>query len=230
MAKKSVIVISLGGSLIVPPSGIDAKFLKRFSVVLRAILRKHRVVVVCGGGAVSREYIGALRGAGRGEPFVSLSGIESTKLNASLVAGFLGRFHIIPDSLIEVRSVLERDGVAVCGALGFQPRMTSDGDAAQIAEYLKADLLVNLTNVDGLYDRNPARKGAVFVPFISFTDFLARVALIDYKAGQHFVLDQYAAKVIAKRRIKTAILNGHKLGELKKLLSGKRFRGTVIYG
>jgi len=36
--------------------------------------------------------------------------------------------------------------------------------------------------------------------------------------------------VISEGKIKTAIINGHKLNELKNLLSGRKFRGTVIYG
>ncbi|MBT7169515.1 hypothetical protein HN908_00505, partial [Candidatus Woesearchaeota archaeon] len=58
-------------------------------------------------------------------------------------------------------------------------------------------------------------------------DFKARINKIKFKAGQHFVLDQSAAKIINKSKIKTYIVNNN-LNNLDKLLNDKKFVGTVI--
>ena len=63
---------------------------------------------------------------------------------------------------------------------------------------------------------------------IGFDNFYEIAKKIKFKAGQHFVLDFVAAKVIRKAKIKTVILNGRKIKNLENCLKGKRFIGTVI--
>jgi uridylate kinase len=195
--------------------------------VVKKLVRSHKVVVVTGGGKTAREYISGLKKFDvKTQCWV---GIASTKLNARLVAGYLGLVSPIPDSLSEVVSSLRKRNLVVCGALGFQPNMTSDGDAAQIAARIKADYFVNLTNVDGLFDKNPKKfRSAKFISTISFKDFNSIVSKINYKAGQHFVLDQVAAKVIRRSKIKTVIMNGYKLANLGKLIRKEKYKGTLI--
>lgn len=223
-------VISLGGSLIVPDK-INERFLVNFSRIIKDLIRKgNYVVLVCGGGSIARKYISVVRKMKFNKDFESLVGIETTKLNASFVASFFGKFHLLPDSLDDVSRELKKDRIVVCGALGFEPKMTSDGDAALIARYIKTDYFINLTNVDGLYDRDPKIKSAKFIPIISFNDFNRIISKIRFKAGQHFVLDQFAAKVILKNKIETVILKGSDLKNLKRFFANKDFRGTVING
>jgi len=226
--KKEVLVFSLGGSLIVPDN-VDYNYLHKFKLFLKDVVKKYKVVIVTGGGKTARKYIEPLKREKADEYFYSLVGIMATKLNARLMAGILGIKDKIPDSLAEVKKQLLKKGVVVCGALGFQPNMTSDGDAAQIAAYLGAKLFVNLTNVDGLFDNDPRKyKNAKLINCISYKEFLNRVNKIKYEAGQHFVLDQSAAKIISKSEITTLIINGRKLENLNKFLNKKAFLGTVI--
>ena len=225
---KKTIVFSLGGSLIIPNT-INIRYLKKFSLLIHKLKKKYKIVIVTGGGTTARRYINALRKVKLEEPYTSLVGIESTKLNASLVAGFLNHFHLIPDSLSEVKKTLNKEGLVVCGALGFQPEMTSDGDAAMIATHLKANCFINLTNVNGLYTKNPFTSiSAEFIPKISISNFNKIVSKMKFKAGQHFVLDQNATKIIHKHKIKTIIINGNKLKEIEKFLDNKKFLGTII--
>ena len=57
--KKELVVISLGGSLIVPEK-VDVKFLKEFKKIILKNTKKHKFVIVCGGGSIARKYIQAL--------------------------------------------------------------------------------------------------------------------------------------------------------------------------
>lgn len=217
------IVISLGGSLI-NPGRINYVFLKKFRNVIKKFPR-HKIVIVTGGGKIARDYIEAL--GNKNEKIRSLIGIAVTKLNAMLVSNFLGSEIVVPDSLDDVKKLLKRKNLVVCGALGYREKMTSDGTAADVARYLKADLLVNVTNVKGLYDKDPRKfKDAEFIPKISFEDFLKKAKKIKFEPGQHFVLDRVASEIIAKYRIRTVILTG--TGNLKTCLSGRKFIGTVI--
>ena len=57
--KKKVIVISLGGSLIIP-NQINYPFLKDFRKILENNKKKYKFVVVCGGGKTARNYMAGL--------------------------------------------------------------------------------------------------------------------------------------------------------------------------
>jgi len=219
------IVISLGGSLI-NPGKVDYNFLKQFKKTISK-LKKHKIIIVTGGGKIAREYINTLRDEKLNEKVLSLIGIKTTKLNAMLVSNFLNTHILIPDSLIDLGRMIKKNKVVVCGALGYKPNMTSDGTAADISRWWKADMFINMTNVKGLYDKDPRKyKNAKFISKISFNDFLKRANKIKFKAGQHFVLDQTGARIITKYKIKTVILKGNK--NLENCIKGKKFIGTVI--
>lgn len=219
-------VISVGGSLIVPDK-VDYDFLVKLKNTINKLKKRYKIVIVTGGGKTARNYIEPLRKAGFSNEIQCLLGIKTTKLNAMLVSNFLKANKLLPDSIIEIKHLLKRYNLVVCGSIGFKPNMTSDGDSADIARHLNAEL-INMTNVDGLFTRDPRKfKNAKFIPEISFKDFLRIANKIKFKAGQHFVLDKTAAVIIDKYKIKTVILKG--FNNLEKCINGERFRGTVIY-
>ena len=225
---KNIWVISLGGSRIVPDD-VDWKFLKEFRDLIDSH-RDKRFVVVCGGGRTARRYISAYKKLGKSVHDQSLEGIAVTRLHAGFMARFFGREanEVVPRSMKKVKSLLRGNRVVFCGALRWRDNNTSDGNAAQLAGYLKCDF-INLTDVAGLYDRDPSRyKSAKFISKISWGDFLKMAKKVKYEAGQHFVLDRIAAEEILKSKVRTFIVGS--LKEMEKVLKGKKFRGTVIEG
>lgn len=220
------IVISLGGSVIVPDT-VDFTYLNHFKTIIRNFSRKNKVVIVTGGGKTAREYLRPLQAAKLPERVASLVGIASTRLNARLVAGIFGITNPVPETVEDVVRALKTHTVVICGALGERKNMTSDGNAAEVAARLGADYFLNITNVKGLYTKDPHLKGATFIPCISYEDFLTIINKINYRAGQHFVLDQAAARLIKQFKIKTYII-GRDLPNLTRCLGGKSFIGTVI--
>lgn len=228
--KKKVIVLSLGGSLIVP-GDVDYKFLTSFKKVILKNKDKYQFVIVCGGGSVARKYIMALREAGKNEYSQSLAGISVTRMNARFMSYFfdfdpsMG----IPHRMGTLKRYLRKRGIVFCGALEYKPHQTSDSTSAQIASYFGSDF-INLTNVCGLYDKNPLKfKNAKFISEISWKNFDKMAQKIKFEPGQHFVLDQTASKEIMNHKIKTYIL-GQDMKQLDNLLNGKKFIGSVING
>ena len=161
------VVISLGGSLI-NPGRINHNFLKEFKNAIKKYPRC-KIVIVTGGGKVARDYIEALKD--KSEKIRSLIGIKATKLNAMLVSNFLDNEIVVPDSLSGVERILKKKNLVVCGSLGYKEKMTSDGTAADIARYIKTDLLINMTNVKGLFDKDPRKfRNAKFISEINFSE------------------------------------------------------------
>ena len=227
---KGVIVMSLGGSLIVP-NKIDNIFLDEFKKVLLKNSKKYKFVVVCGGGSIARTYINGFNSQNiKNKTYLqSLLGISVTRLNARFMTYFFGgdANKGVPHEIKEVSNLLMKNDIVFCGALRYSPDQTSDSTAARLAHFFKCDF-INLTNVPGLYSQNPKKfKKAKFIPYISYKDFLKIVNQFEFYPGQHFILDQKTAEIINKYKIRTFIL-GPDMKNLDNLLNKKYFVGSII--
>jgi uridylate kinase len=228
--KKEMIVLSLGGSLIIPDK-VDSIYLKKFKEVILKNTKKYKFIIVCGGGSIARKYISALKEIKVNEKLQSFAGISSTRMNARFMNYFfnINPKYGIPHTIKVLKKYIKNKDVVFCGALEYKPNQTSDSTAAGIAKKFKTTF-INLTNVPGLYNKNPKKfKNAKFISEISWKEFFRLANKTKFKPGQHFVLDQAAAGIIMKHKIPTYIL-GKNLQQLNNLLKNKKFKGTTIQG
>jgi uridylate kinase len=226
--KKRVVVLSLGGSLIIPDD-INTKYLKEFKKTILKHVNKYKFIIVCGGGSIARKYIASLRENKINEKLQSLSGISATRMNARFMNYFfnINPEHGIPHTMKILKKYVKKQDVIFCGALEYKTNQTSDSTAAEIAKRFRT-IFINLTNVSGLHDKNPAEhKDAKLISKISWKDFDKMASKLKFKPGQHFVLDQSASKIIMKSKIVTYIL-GENMNQLDNLLKNKKFKGTTI--
>ena len=226
--KKKVIVLSLGGSLIIPDE-IDAKFLGEFKKVILKNTKEYKFIIICGGGSIARKYISVLKESNKSETLQSFAGISATRMNARFMSYFFNtnQEYGIPHSMRILKKYLKKQDIVFCGALEYKPNRTSDSTAVQVAKRFKT-FFINITDVSGLHDKNPKKfKDAKFIPKISWKEFDKMTNKIKFKPGQHFVLDQTAAKMIMKEKIKTYII-GKDMNQLDNILKNKKFRGTII--
>ena len=225
---KKVWVISLGGSRIVPDN-VDDEFLLKFKKLIDSH-NAQKFVIVTGGGSTARKYISALRKLGESTKTQSMEGIAITRLHAKFMSILFGRnaSNELPLNIEKIERLLRKNRVVFCGALRYEKKNTSDGTAAKIARHLKCPF-INLTNVKGLYTSDPRKnKNAKFIKEIKWGDFAKFVNKIKYKAGQHFVLDQNAARIIERDKITTYIVGS--LTAIDNILRKKKFVGTLISG
>lgn len=229
MAKKDnreIVVISLGGSILVPGNP-DVAYLKKIRKLLIKHMDEMRYIVVVGGGKIARKYMQA------GDKVVELNeeekdwiGIYATRLNAALLRVVLkDRCHnkIVIDP---TRKAAFKEDILI-GA-GYLPGFSSDYDAVLLARQYDVKTIVNLTNIDYVYDKDP-RKYKSARPFkdIRWKDYLKIVGR-RFKAGMNAPFDPEAAKLAMKYRMKVLIVNGYELDNFDKLLYGEIFRGTII--
>ena len=222
-------VISLGGSQLAPEGETNINFIDKFKKIILSN-SKDKFIIVTGGGSTARKYIKILKGLKKPLKEQSLEGIKVTRMHAIFLARILGKSanSTLPKSMKKVEALLEKNKIVVCGALRYKPKNTSDGTAADLAAHLKCPF-INITNVKGLYTSNPKKnKSARFIKNITWKDFNKRAQIIKYSAGQHFVLDQAAAKTILQHKVPTYIIGD--LNDLKSILSKKNFKGTLIRG
>ena len=229
---KKVIVLSLGGSLIIPDK-VNIKFLKEFKKIILKNTKKYKFIIVCGGGSTARKYINGLskEKLSKKKFHQGFLGIATTRLNARFMTYFFGNDANkgIPHDMREVKNMLRPYDVVFCGALRYAKDETSDGTSAKLANFFKT-IFINLTNVTGLYDKDPSKyKNAKFISKISWKEFGKMANKIKFKPGQHFVLDQTASEIILKNKITTYII-GNNIKQLDNLLNNKKFKGTTIKG
>ena len=219
------VILSVGGSML-NPTTVDRRFLHTLSKTLLKASKKHKIIIVTGGGFLARDYMDALQG--KNDTVKSLLGIECTRLNAHLLASAIGQCNQdIPENISTVKKLAKQFRIVVTGGMSG-PRTTSDATTALIANALGADALINLTNVNGLYTKDPRKhRDAVFIPRISHDDFYTSyIQRLHEKPGQHFVLDRMAADICRREHITIVILTG--MRNLEACLTEKRFIGTII--
>ncbi|MBI5798153.1 UMP kinase [Candidatus Woesearchaeota archaeon] len=216
------VVISLGGSII-NPGTLNVQFLKQFTKIIRK--QKGKQIIICtGGGKLARDYMAPLKS--QGKIIEDIAGIEATQLNALLLALLLKTQKTIPRNYKELKPLLKKR-ILVCGGFPEDLGTTSDGTAAEVAKMIHAKTLINITNVSGLYDKDPKKnKNAKLISKITHEKFWEMIRKHHEKPGQHFVLDKHAAKVCQENNITIYILKGKK--NLEHALNKKKFLGTII--
>ncbi len=226
-----MIVLSVGGSLI-NPGEPDVKYLQRIAELLRHN-RGLGIIAVTGGGKPARTYANAIRALGGNEFMADEAAILSTRQNAHLLIAALGRKDghvVVPKDFDEAARWSMSGRIVVMG--GTIPGLTTDADAALIAEKLNAERIVNLSNVEGIYDSDP-RKNPKAKKFqqMNFQQLVSLAMRSDERtAGTHFVFDIFACKIIARSKIETHFVNGKNLIDVENAMRGKKHGGTVVKG
>lgn len=228
--KQETIILSIGGSLIVPSNGIDVVFLAQLNQFIRnqvAIGRKFFIVV--GGGAISRQY----RDAGKSvigkitNEDLDWLGIHATRLNAHLIRTIfqdIANPRIIENYDKKLASWREP---IVIGA-GWKPGWSTDYDAVVLANDYKASIVINLSNIDGVYDADPKKnKDAKLIKRATW-DYFETLVGTQWLPGTNAPFDPVAAQFAKKIGLTVIVINGKDFRNLEKVFDGEDFKGTII--
>jgi len=230
MSHTETIVISVGGSLIVPDQ-IDTAFLAS----LRALIERHvaehgrRFVIITGGGKTARRYQDAASAvASLAVDDLDWLGIHSTRLNGHLVRTIF-RDIAHPVMIINPDEVLDVPASArLIVAAGYRPGSSTDLRAIQIADRVKACQVINLSNIDYVYTADPKKDPAAEkIERIAWPEF-RKLIPAEWDPGLSSPFDPVAAREAERLGIEVAVINGKSLEELERYLSGEAFAGTLI--
>ncbi len=226
---RAPVVVSIGGSILLRDEH-DVDYLGKLAELLRSAGRSGPVAVTTGGGRTARQYIRLGRELGLTEVELDELGIEVTRLHARLLAGRIGPPCPArpPVTVAEAVHELRRASPVILG--GTEPGHTTDGVAALLAVRLRAARLVNATDVDGVYDRDPRRyPEARRIARMRWPEFRALVAAgTSAEAGQNFLFDRLGAEMLARAGIPLAIVSGRDLPNLRAAIEGRPFDGSRI--
>lgn len=229
---KEKIVMSIGGSLIVPNGGIDTKFLSKLNTFIREQLAQNQnrqFFLIAGGGATARHY----RDAGREVIGHELTrddldwlGIHATKLNAHLIRTIFR--DIAHPYVIKHYEIIRKVTEPIVIASGWKPGWSTDYCAVLVCEDYGVKSVLNLSNIDKVYDKDPKKfSDASPIEKISWEDFRKLVG-DEWDPGMHAPFDPVASKKAQELGIKVIVLNGHDFENLERYFRKEKFVGTII--
>ena len=219
-------ILSLGGSLIYPEK-IDIDYLKAFRALILRYLDKNEFYIITGGGRLAREAQAAVKSAGdvSGKNLDWL-GIAATRVNAELVKSIFGNeanSEIIYDPNI---APAEKKRIYVGG--GSRPGWSSDYVAVSLAKTVGAITVLNLSNIDYVYEQDPRKNpDAKPIEKMSWSD-MKKIVGGKWTPGSNVPFDPVACKLAEESGIAVVVMNGKKLDNLEKYLNGDKHVGTII--
>ena len=230
---KEIIVVSLGGSLIVPEE-IDWKFLKEFrKEIVKQIEKGKKFVFVTGGGYVAREYQqAASKVTDLTRDDMDWLGVHTTRLNAHLIKTIFReyahpRINKNPRTKEDLVTHFKNDEKIMVAA-GWRPGWSTDYVATILAERLGAKKMLNLSNIKYVYDKDPREfKDAKKIKEINWKDF-RKIVGDEWDPGLSMPFDPIASKHAQEISLEVIIAGGKDIENVGKILDGERFEGTVI--
>ncbi len=224
------VVLKIGGSIIKgEDANLNLKIISEYAETIKRLVGEgYNIMVVVGGGSLAREYVNYMRSLGASEAVCDEVGIDCARLNGMiLIAALKEAAYPYPvQNFREALKLLPLNKVLVLG--GVQPGQSTNAVAALLAETVTADYLINLTNVDGVYDKNPLKySDAKLLREVTASELERILSSEPTGAGEYPLFDPLAIKIIRRSGIPTWIVNGKNPVNIFKLLKGERV-GTRI--
>ncbi|HCM82862.1 TPA: UMP kinase [Patescibacteria group bacterium] len=223
-------ILSLGGSLVVPNGGIDTQFLKEFNEFIRhqVSAKKRRFFITVGGGTIMRKYRDAATEVHGTISNADLDwlGIHATRLNAQLVRTIF--IDIADPRIIKHYEIILKIDKPVAIAAGWKPGWSTDYCAVTLCQDYGVRDMVNMSNVDKVYDKDPNKfPDAKPIDIISWKEY-RKIAGDTWTPGLNLPFDPIASKLAQELGVTVKILNGKNLKNLETALDGKPFVGSTI--
>jgi len=229
------IVIKFGGSLLFSEGGtINYEKITEFCDLIKNDRNYDSIVIVCGGGKIARRYIEAVREFTGNEILCDMIGIDISRINSRLIVANMKEFAYpqVPESFKELSTAIITSKVAVMG--GLQPGQSTTSVAIQVAEFLKAERLIILTDVDGIYDKDPnVFDDAKLLRELNY-DSLQKIILEisgdnQAAAGEYRIFDVVSLQILKRSNVVVSVISGSNLDQFKKLWNDEKANVGTIF-
>ena len=230
------VVISLGGS-VVNPGKVNVKLIKQFGDLLIKLNKQYNTKfgVVVGGGKLFRNLLPEVKKYTTNKRSLDWIGIYCTRVNAQCVSSYF--YEKTNKTSLELgmcykesANLLKKYDFVFQG--GDKPGFTSDMDAVELAISMgKKTKLINISNVDGVYDKDPNKfKSAKKLSKMTHKELTKLIFKSgkNYKSGQNLVFDQIATKLAQKHNIELHFIGAKNIKDIEKIIQGKAHKGTIV--
>lgn len=226
---QETIVVSVGGSLVVP-NEINSPFLKELNTFIRENIKKNkRFLISVGGGNTARLYINGAKQVIDTVTNDDLDwlGIHSTRLNAHLLRTIL-RDIAHPRIIDNYDEEFENVSEPVILAGGWKPGWSTDYCAVLLARNFNAKLVVNLSNIYYVYNKDPNKFSDAIKIEKTTWDYYEKLVGNKWTPGMSSPFDPIATQMAKKLGLTVVVTKGDDFNNLQRLVDGESFKGTVI--
>lgn len=212
------IVIKIGGSVSIGRDGPNFSYFNKLLPVLEQLKKRNQVILAIGGGQITRIYGKSVEKFAISNREKELIYLELIKANVRFLA-----------SMLKMRPIFTLDEIkpntrGVIG--GIAPGRSTDANAAIAAARIRADIFIKLTNVNGVYDKDPNKfRSAKKFDKISFAGM--KKLAVKGRPNKYGVLDKLAIKALSSAKIKTVVVNGKDPENITRVLHGENLGTTV---
>lgn len=217
---------SLSGSI---GHGLDFEYIKKICMEIKMIHDEGvRVGIVCGGGNFLRgrdahemdretaDYVGMMATVMNSLVLKDMfRQVECEVYNQSgLYVGIIDKI----DS-DKAKKALNDGKIVVFGGGTGKPFFSTDTGASLRAIDIGADMIIKLTNVDGVYDKDPNKYSDA-----KMYDTVSYQTVIDNKLG---VMDMEAIEMCRNNKIEIVVMNIDTKNGLSRIIHGEKI-GTIV--
>lgn len=209
-----------------PGCEVDTKYLKEFSGLLSHYVE--RAAIVTGGGPLARMYQNSLRELGvTDQQTLDKAGIGPTHQNAKHLVDALNACSVSASYVPSLEA--KRPDVPVWVTGGTRPGQTTDAVAVEWARILGYRQVINITNTPYVFEIGPDGQPDKTKPIHELTSD-AYLSLIgpDHVSGENVPAGRSGIKIAKKYGIEFHVV-GPSLNNLKRVFTGKPFKGTTIH-
>jgi uridylate kinase len=205
------LVIKIGGSLLFDEDEqFDIARYQGFANVIRQVKELgYSIVLVIGGGVLAKLLVNKGKSLGANRDALDQLGIAATWVCAQLMIAALQDVAFPTPIMSEeqLASLQNDERLLILG--GLRPGQSTNAVAAQVAELTNSKILLNVTDVDGVYDSDPKKSNqAKLLPEITVNQLRKIITPLENEPGTYPLFDQEALDIIQRAQIEVWFING----------------------
>ncbi|MDO8056981.1 MAG: UMP kinase [Candidatus Hermodarchaeota archaeon] len=205
------IVMKIGGSLLFDA---DQQYkldrYKEYAQLIQQLKKEgHEIILIVGGGSLAKSLVEKGKLLGGERDALDYLGIAATWLCAQLMITALGKLaYPIPVMTEEQLLTLQQDGrLLVLG--GLEPRQSTNAVAARVAELTQSEVLLNITDVEGVFDHDPKQSNkAKLLALLTVSQLQNIIDSLDSEPGTYPLFDKRALEIIQRSGIEVWFVSG----------------------
>jgi len=224
------IVISLGGSIMIPLE-FNIPFVRQFIASIREYTQQgYSFFIITGGGATARLYQNGLKevtGNSKDIEMLDWIGIFSTRLNAEFMRLAFGSE--ATDVVFWNPCDFSTINKPIAIGAGDTPGHSTDHTAVLTAKGINSSRVINLSNIAYVYDSDPKKNSnAIKKEKLTWDEYFSFIPK-EWTPGMNVPFDVKASYMAQKNGIEVCIINGNNIESFKNCIEGKAFEGTMLY-
>jgi uridylate kinase len=224
-------VVKIGGSLLfTSDQQYELTRYKEYAQLIQQVKNQgHEIILVVGGGSLAKSLVEKGQQLGGKRDALDYLGIAATWVSAQLMITALGELaYPVPVMTEEQLLALQQDErLLVLG--GLEPGQSTNAVAARVAELTQSEVLLNVTDVEGVYDCDPKQSDqAKLLTRLTVTELQNIIASLASEPGTYPLFDKRALEIVKRSSVEIWFVSGLNTNNILKAIKTKKPGTRVV--